>query len=49
VCNQVLYHLPSRGIEYRLLPYCEEQKIEDLQLIDSTFPPPLENEPLDMF
>jgi diketogulonate reductase-like aldo/keto reductase len=27
VCNQVLYHLKSRGIENRLLPYCESQKI----------------------
>ena len=27
VCNQVLYHLRSRGIERRLLPYCESQKI----------------------
>ena len=24
-CNQVLYHLWDRGIEYRLLPYCAEQ------------------------
>jgi diketogulonate reductase-like aldo/keto reductase len=27
VCNQVLYHLRSRGIEYSLLPYCESQNI----------------------
>ncbi|MBI4474105.1 MAG: aldo/keto reductase [Acidobacteria bacterium] len=27
VCNQVMYHLRSRGIEYRLLPYCESQNI----------------------
>jgi len=27
VCNQVLYHLRSRGIENRLLPYCESQNI----------------------
>lgn len=27
VCNQVLYHLRSRGIEYRLVPYCEKHKI----------------------
>jgi diketogulonate reductase-like aldo/keto reductase len=27
VCNQVLYHLRSRGIERRLLPYCESQSI----------------------
>lgn len=27
VCNQVLYHMESRGIEYRLLKYCESQKI----------------------
>jgi len=26
-CNQVLYHLRSRGIENRLLPYCESQQI----------------------
>jgi diketogulonate reductase-like aldo/keto reductase len=26
-CNQVLYHLRSRGIENRLLPYCESEKI----------------------
>ena len=26
-CNQVLYHLGDRGIEYRLLPYCAEQQI----------------------
>jgi len=26
-CNQVLYHLGDRGIEYRLLPYCAEQRI----------------------
>jgi diketogulonate reductase-like aldo/keto reductase len=26
-CNQVLYHLRSRGIENRLIPYCESQKI----------------------
>jgi diketogulonate reductase-like aldo/keto reductase len=25
VCDQVLYHLKSRGIEYGLLPYCQEQ------------------------
>ncbi|PYS39021.1 MAG: oxidoreductase [Acidobacteria bacterium] len=27
VCNQVLYHLRSRGIENRLLAYCESQGI----------------------
>ena len=27
VCNQVLYHLRSRGIERRLIPYCESQNI----------------------
>ena len=27
VCNQVLYHLRSRGIENRLLPYCESENI----------------------
>ena len=27
VCNQVLYHLRSRGIENRLLAYCESQDI----------------------
>src|SRR4030095_6509754 len=27
VCNQVLYHMRSRGIENRLLPYCESQNI----------------------
>jgi len=27
VCNQVLYHLRSRGIENRLLPYCEAENI----------------------
>jgi diketogulonate reductase-like aldo/keto reductase len=27
VCNQVLYHLKSRGIERRLIPYCESQDI----------------------
>jgi len=27
VCNQVLYHLRSRGIEDRLIPYCESQNI----------------------
>jgi diketogulonate reductase-like aldo/keto reductase len=27
VCNQVLYHLRSRGIEHHLLPYCESQGI----------------------
>jgi diketogulonate reductase-like aldo/keto reductase len=26
-CNQVLYHLRSRGIERRLLPYCESQDV----------------------
>ena len=26
-CNQVLYHLKDRGIERRLLPYCEQQQI----------------------
>ena len=26
-CNQVLYHLGYRGIESRLLPYCNEQEI----------------------
>jgi diketogulonate reductase-like aldo/keto reductase len=26
-CNQVLYHLGYRGIERRLLPYCNEQEI----------------------
>jgi diketogulonate reductase-like aldo/keto reductase len=27
VCNQVMYHLRSRGIEYRLLKYCRAQDI----------------------
>src|SRR5688572_3238934 len=27
VCNQVLYHLRSRGIEHRLIDYCESQDI----------------------
>jgi diketogulonate reductase-like aldo/keto reductase len=27
VCNQVLYHLRSRGIENQLQPYCEAQNI----------------------
>lgn len=27
VCNQVLYHLKSRGIENRLMRYCESQNI----------------------
>jgi len=27
VCNQVLYHLRSRGIEHRLIEYCEAQDI----------------------
>jgi diketogulonate reductase-like aldo/keto reductase len=27
VCNQVMYHLRSRGIEHRLLEYCEAQDI----------------------
>ena len=27
VCNQVLYHLKSRGIENRLIAYCESQNI----------------------
>ena len=27
VCNQVLYHLRSRGIENALIDYCESQKI----------------------
>ena len=27
VCNQVLYHLRSRAVENRLLPYCESQGI----------------------
>jgi diketogulonate reductase-like aldo/keto reductase len=27
VCNQVLYHLRSRGIENHVLPYCESQDI----------------------
>jgi diketogulonate reductase-like aldo/keto reductase len=26
-CNQVMYHLRSRGIENRLLPYCESHQI----------------------
>lgn len=26
-CNQVMYHLRSRGIERRVLPYCEAQQI----------------------
>ena len=26
-CNQVLYHLGERGIERRLLPYCNERRI----------------------
>ena len=27
VCNQVLYHLASRGIEWELLPYCRRAEI----------------------
>lgn len=27
VCNQVLYHLRERGIEYSLIPYCRQQGI----------------------
>ena len=27
VCNQVLYHLRSRGIENALIAYCESQNI----------------------
>ena len=27
VCNQVLYHLRSRGIEHGMVPYCESQDI----------------------
>jgi diketogulonate reductase-like aldo/keto reductase len=27
VCNQVLYHLRSRGIENNLIPYCDSQNI----------------------
>jgi diketogulonate reductase-like aldo/keto reductase len=27
VCNQVLYHLGERGIERRVLPYCEQAEI----------------------
>ena len=27
VCDQVLYHLKSRGVEYRLLPFCIERDI----------------------
>ena len=27
VCNQVLYHLNSRGIERKLLPYCNSKRI----------------------
>jgi diketogulonate reductase-like aldo/keto reductase len=27
VCNQVMYHLGSRGIENRVLPYCESENI----------------------
>jgi len=27
VCNQVMYHLRSRGIEHSLIPYCESQNI----------------------
>ena len=27
VCNQVLYHLRSRGVENRLVPYCVSEKI----------------------
>jgi diketogulonate reductase-like aldo/keto reductase len=26
-CNQVLYHLRSRGIEYGLIPYCQQNGI----------------------
>jgi diketogulonate reductase-like aldo/keto reductase len=26
-CDQVLYHLKSRGIEYSLLPYCDSHRI----------------------
>lgn len=27
VCNQVLYHLEDRGVEYDLIPGCEERKV----------------------
>ena len=27
ICDQVLYHLGSRGIEWELLPYCQKAKI----------------------
>lgn len=26
-CNQVMYHLQSRGIEHAVIPYCEEERI----------------------
>lgn len=26
-CNQVLYHLAERGIEHKVLPWCEENKV----------------------
>ena len=26
-CNQVLYHLGERGVEYRLIPYCAQHRI----------------------
>jgi diketogulonate reductase-like aldo/keto reductase len=43
VCNQVLYHLRSRGIEHRLLPYCESQNIAVVGYSpfgQGNFPPP---------
>src|SRR5215813_3038336 len=43
VCNQVLYHLRSRGIENRLLGYCESQGIAVVGYSpfgQGDFPPP---------
>jgi diketogulonate reductase-like aldo/keto reductase len=43
VCNQVLYHLKSRGIENRLIKYCESQDIAVVGYSpfgNGDFPPP---------
>ena len=43
VCNQVLYHLRSRGIENRLIGYCESQNIAVVGYSpfgQGNFPPP---------
>lgn len=43
VCNQVMYHLRSRGIENQVLPYCESQGIAVVGYSpfgQTDFPPP---------